>query len=103
MATLNCTRFGFIGLGAMGGGMVSNLARQLGVESKIYVYDIVDALVEAKLSQHPNKIFKTESAKEVVELSVSNFCQRTTQKKEKRKKKRKKKLPGARCACRVNL
>lgn len=71
MAELDCTSLGFIGLGAMGGGMVSNLAEKLPAETKIYVYDVVDALVEAKLSKHPNKIFKAKSAKEVAELSVS--------------------------------
>ena len=63
--------FGFIGLGAMGTPMVENLATKLPTETQIYVFDVIEKAVDHLRSQHPTKILKTQSAKEVTYSSVS--------------------------------
>ena len=70
MAGLEETSFGFIGLGAMGTPMVHNLADKLPAETQIYVYDIVEKAVDDVCSQHPNRVLKSGSAREVAERSV---------------------------------
>lgn len=62
---------GFIGLGAMGRGMAANLAKHLSGDSKLYVYDVIDGLMDELLSEHSDAVRKCNSAKEVSEFSVS--------------------------------
>ncbi len=71
MAISNSGNLGFIGLGIMGGGMVSNLAEKLPVHNKIYLYDVVDAVMEEKCATYPGKCMNSASPREVAEKSVS--------------------------------
>ena len=71
MAGLEGKTFGFIGLGAMGTPMVQNLAEKLPTGIKIYVFDVVEKAVDGLCSQCPNRVLKTQSAREVAEKSVS--------------------------------
>ncbi|KAI1504558.1 3-hydroxyisobutyrate dehydrogenase [Biscogniauxia marginata] len=58
---------GFIGLGAMGKPMVTNLVRKLPAGSRVFVYDVVAAVMEELSASFPNKITKATNAKEVTE------------------------------------
>ncbi|MCJ1327018.1 hypothetical protein MMC10_003684 [Thelotrema lepadinum] len=69
MAGLEGKTFGFIGLGAMGTPMVQNLAEKLPTGIKIYVFDVVEKAVDGLCSQCPNRVLKTQSAREVAEKS----------------------------------
>ena len=73
MSATGDPNIGFIGLGAMGRGMAANLAKRLSGDSKIYVYDVVDGLMNDLHSEHPDTVRKSKSAKEVSELSVGLF------------------------------
>jgi pyrroline-5-carboxylate reductase len=64
-------RLGFIGLGAMGKPMVSHLARKLPSESRIWVYDVVEQVVNDLCAEFPEKIVKGANAKEVAQHVVS--------------------------------
>lgn len=72
------TSVGFIGLGAMGRPMVSNLAKKLPPGSKIHVYDVVAAEIEEVCSLFPSIVIKCANAKEVTERSVSGTCLRSS-------------------------
>lgn len=61
---------GFIGLGLMGKPMVINLANKLPAESRIYVHDVVTAVVDELCASYPDKIVSCGSAREVTEKSV---------------------------------
>jgi 3-hydroxyisobutyrate dehydrogenase-like beta-hydroxyacid dehydrogenase len=62
---------GFIGLGAMGKPMLVHLANKLPVESRIYVFDVVEKVVDELCAEFPNKVFKASSAKDVAQQAVS--------------------------------
>lgn len=73
MSATGDVNIGFIGLGAMGRGMAANLAKRVSGDSKVYVYDVVDGLMDDLHSEHPGTVRKSKSAKEVSEISVSLF------------------------------
>lgn len=62
---------GFIGLGAMGRPMVFHLANKLPPEARIYVFDVVQQVVDELCEQFPDRILRGSSAKDVAEHSVS--------------------------------
>ena len=62
---------GFIGLGAMGRPMLVHLANKLPAESRIYVFDVVESVVDEVCADFPNRVFKGTSAKDVAEKVVS--------------------------------
>lgn len=65
------TNVGFIGLGAMGKHMAQQLATKLPVESRIYIYDIVDASMEAFVAANPSgKVIACKSPRDVAKNSV---------------------------------
>jgi 3-hydroxyisobutyrate dehydrogenase-like beta-hydroxyacid dehydrogenase len=61
---------GFIGLGAMGKPMLTHLANKLPAESQIFVFDVVEAVVDEVVSQFPDRVFKASSARNVAEQVV---------------------------------
>jgi 3-hydroxyisobutyrate dehydrogenase len=61
---------GFIGLGAMGKPMVIHLANKLPPESRIFVFDVVESVVDEVCSQFPDRVFKGSSARNVAEQVV---------------------------------
>lgn len=63
---------GFIGLGAMGKPMVVHLANKLPPESRIYVFDVVEKVVDDLCAQFPNRVLKGSSAKDVAQQVVSH-------------------------------
>jgi 3-hydroxyisobutyrate dehydrogenase-like beta-hydroxyacid dehydrogenase len=63
---------GFVGLGAMGKPMLMHLANKLPEESRIYVFDLEEKLVDEVSANFPNKVFKGSSAKEVAQQVVSS-------------------------------
>jgi 3-hydroxyisobutyrate dehydrogenase len=60
-------KLGFIGLGAMGRPMLSHLARKLPSESRIWVYDVVEKMVDEACEEFPDRVLKAKSAKDVAE------------------------------------
>ena len=62
---------GFIGLGAMGKPMLVHLANKLPPESRICVYDVVEAVVDEVCARFPNRVCKATSAKDVARQVVS--------------------------------
>lgn len=62
---------GFIGLGAMGKPMLVHLANKLPAESRIYVFDVVEKVVDEVCAEFPNRVFKGTSAKDVAQQVVS--------------------------------
>jgi 3-hydroxyisobutyrate dehydrogenase-like beta-hydroxyacid dehydrogenase len=65
---------GFIGLGAMGSPMVRHLATKLPPESRIWVYDVVENLLDDICVEYPEKVVKGESAKHVAQQVVSRLA-----------------------------
>ena len=61
---------GFIGLGAMGKPMVTNLANKLPKDVQIHVYDIVQSAIDELSEAHPTTIKPATSAKDVAAKSV---------------------------------
>lgn len=61
---------GFIGLGAMGKPMVEHLANKLPQESRIWIYDVVEEVVDEMCTAFPGRIYKATSAKHVAEQAV---------------------------------
>lgn len=61
---------GFIGLGAMGKPMVKHLANKLPPETFIYVFDVVQLVVDELCADFPNKVVKGLNAKVVAEMTV---------------------------------
>ncbi|KAF1917643.1 NAD binding domain of 6-phosphogluconate dehydrogenase-domain-containing protein [Ampelomyces quisqualis] len=64
------TRFeklGFIGLGAMGKPMVTHLAHKLPPASRIWVYDVLQPVVDDLCEEFPERVLKCANAKEVAE------------------------------------
>jgi 3-hydroxyisobutyrate dehydrogenase len=64
-------RLGFIGLGAMGKPMLSHLANNLPQESRIWVYDVVEQMVDNACAEFPGRVLKAKSAKDVAQQVVS--------------------------------
>lgn len=67
---LSFKTIGFIGLGAMGKPMLTHLANKLPIESRLYVFDVVEAVVDEMVSQFPDRVIKASSAKSVAEQVV---------------------------------
>jgi 3-hydroxyisobutyrate dehydrogenase-like beta-hydroxyacid dehydrogenase len=65
-------KLGFIGLGAMGRPMVSHLARKLPSESRIWLYDVVETIVDELCAEFPEKVVKGRNAKDVAQQVVSS-------------------------------
>jgi 3-hydroxyisobutyrate dehydrogenase len=63
-------RLGFIGLGAMGKPMLSHLANKLPQDSRIWVYDVVEQMVDDACAEFPGRVLKAKSAKDVAEQVV---------------------------------
>ena len=61
---------GFIGLGAMGKPMLTHLANKLPASSEIWVYDVVESVVDEVCSTFPNRVHKAVSSADVAEYSV---------------------------------
>jgi 3-hydroxyisobutyrate dehydrogenase-like beta-hydroxyacid dehydrogenase len=68
--TLDFRSVGFIGLGAMGRPMAIHLANKLPAESRIYVFDVVQQVVDELSAQFPGRIIKGSSAKDIAQQSV---------------------------------
>lgn len=66
---------GFIGLGAMGKPMATNLAKMLPPGSQMFVHDVVDAPVQESFMSFPDTVVRCASAKEVADKSVSSWAQ----------------------------
>lgn len=64
-------KLGFIGLGAMGKPMVSHLANKLPQDSRIWVYDVAQQVLDDICAEFPEKIVKGASAKDVAQNVVS--------------------------------
>ncbi|EXJ96332.1 hypothetical protein A1O1_01458 [Capronia coronata CBS 617.96] len=60
---------GFVGLGAMGLPMAGHLATKLPGQIKLFVYDINQASVDQILTDHPERVVKCTSAKNVADKS----------------------------------
>lgn len=56
---------GFVGIGAMGKPMVEHLAKKLPKESRLWVYDIVEQVVDELCAAFPNRVYKGTSAADV--------------------------------------
>ncbi|KAH8807434.1 3-hydroxyisobutyrate dehydrogenase-like protein [Xylogone sp. PMI_703] len=69
MAELKTNAVGFIGLGAMGRPMARHLGNKLPAETKIYVFDVAQAVVDEFCAEFPEKVVKKSSAREVAEVS----------------------------------
>ena len=72
MKELTGSNVGFVGLGAMGMPMAGHLAAKLPDETRIYVFDVVQSLVEKICSNHGGKVSSCSSAKEVADKAVRN-------------------------------
>jgi 3-hydroxyisobutyrate dehydrogenase len=63
-------RLGFIGLGAMGKPMLTHLANNLPQDSQIWVYDVVEQMVDDACAEFPGRVLKAKSAKDVAQQVV---------------------------------
>jgi 3-hydroxyisobutyrate dehydrogenase-like beta-hydroxyacid dehydrogenase len=63
-------KLGFIGLGAMGRPMLSHLAKKLPEESRIWVYDVVEQVVDDVCAEFLDRVLKGKSAKDVAQQVV---------------------------------
>jgi len=70
MASLAANSIGFIGLGAMGMWMASHLAEKVSKSTKLYVFDIVPALVDDICLKYPDTVIKSTNPKELIDHSV---------------------------------
>jgi 3-hydroxyisobutyrate dehydrogenase len=61
---------GFIGLGAMGKPMLVHLANKLPPESRLFVFDVVEQVVDELCSRFPDRVLKASSAKDVTNHAV---------------------------------
>lgn len=66
-------KLGFIGLGAMGKPMVSHLAKKLPADSRIWVYDVVEKVVDELCAEFPERIVKGANANDVAQQVVSRL------------------------------
>lgn len=65
MGSTETSNVGFVGLGAMGLPMAGHLAGKLPEETRIYVFDIVESLIDQLCKKHSSKVTRCASAKEV--------------------------------------
>ena len=70
MKQLAGSNVGFVGLGAMGSPMMAHLAAKLPEETRVYVFDVVQSLMDDICSQHPKKVSSCASAREVASKTV---------------------------------
>ncbi len=75
--TFGFKTLGFIGLGAMGKPMLKHLADKLPEEARIWVYDVVEQIMNEMCAAYPGRVLKGTSAKDVAEHAVC-FCPPTT-------------------------
>lgn len=61
---------GFIGLGAMGKPMLTHLAKKLPASSEIWVYDVVESVVDEICVTFPDRVHKAVSSADVAGHSV---------------------------------
>lgn len=73
MTLTGFTAVGFIGLGAMGKHMAEHLANKLPQESQIYVYDVVNTVMDELAAKYPGKITAGTSPRNVAENTVCFF------------------------------
>ena len=73
MGSVEASHVGFVGLGAMGLHMAGHLAAKLPAETRIYVFDIVQSLVDQLCEKHPDRVLRCTSAKEVANKSAIIF------------------------------
>lgn len=66
----NFKTLGFIGLGAMGRPMLEHLANKLPEESRIWVYDVVEQVVDEICAAYPGRVFRGTSARDVAQHVV---------------------------------
>ena len=64
---------GFIGLGAMGKPMLEHLANKLPEESRLWVYDIVEQVVDEVCAAFPDRVYKGTSAADVAQHVVCPY------------------------------
>jgi ornithine cyclodeaminase/alanine dehydrogenase-like protein (mu-crystallin family) len=69
-SSLEFKTLGFIGLGAMGMPMLEHLINKLPQESRIWVYDVVEDVVDDMCAAFPEKVSKATSAKQVAQQAV---------------------------------
>ena len=67
-------KVGFIGLGAMGRPMVTHLANKLPPKSRIWVYDVVERVVDDMCAEFPERVIKGVNSKDVAQQVVSHWC-----------------------------
>jgi 3-hydroxyisobutyrate dehydrogenase-like beta-hydroxyacid dehydrogenase len=65
---------GFIGLGAMGSPMARHLATKLPSESRIWVYDVAEHLLDDICAAFPGRVVKGDNAKHVAQHVVSRLA-----------------------------
>ena len=73
MGSTEVDHVGFVGLGAMGLPMAGHLAAKLPKETCIYVFDIVQSLVDELCEKHAPKVVRCASAKDVARKSSTVF------------------------------
>lgn len=61
---------GFIGLGAMGRPMLEHLANKLPEGSRLWVYDVVEQVLDEVCAAFPNRVLKGTSAADVAQHVV---------------------------------
>jgi UDP-N-acetyl-D-mannosaminuronate dehydrogenase len=61
---------GFVGLGAMGLPMAGHLANKLPQHIRLFVYDINQSSVDQLYIDHPDRVVKASSGKNVADQSV---------------------------------
>lgn len=71
MADLNdFITLGFIGLGAMGKPMLEHLAKKLPEDSRLWVYDVVEAVMDEVCAAFPDRVYKGTNAADVAQHTV---------------------------------
>ena len=70
MGSIDVMNIGFIGLGAMGSPMAGHLAAKLPEETHIFVFDVVQSLVDQLCQQYSDKVSACSNAREVADRSV---------------------------------
>lgn len=66
----NFKTLGFIGLGAMGKPMLEHLANKLPKDSCLWVYDVVEQVVDEVCAAFPERVYKGTSAADVAQHTV---------------------------------
>lgn len=66
-------KLGFVGLGAMGLPMASNLISKAPGDSTLFVYDILEGSMNKLARKHPKSVELCRSPREVAQKAVSRF------------------------------